>query len=279
MGCFTQFDENIWLRLSANVYNLRSDYDGFVRRFCTVLQSQREAHFLHGHAVHQLRTETCLKSVHAAQLDYQTQYHEFPDRMMYIHRRRAQFNAAESLATLFIRRDFPPEKIGVSVDGDYEILRTLTGVEDLDFTKSEIVANGFRITNDLKATRSANSSELLVIWGTETMGRVQDDQIRDAIFNADAFVAGLDGYMMGPKGLAFIAVNNETLRDTYQPNIISWECRRGFQDRICVLGSRDQSAIAAVPTLMRQYYLMRFLYGKKSQVGEKDGKFQKLNCS
>ena len=63
----------------------------------------------------------------------------------------------------------------------------------------------------------------------------------------------------------------------FQPNVVSWDKSKCLQDRLAMIATRDQSVIATVPVLLRNYYLCKILYGNDSFVGEKDGRFYKLN--
>lgn len=273
MLVFTSFDNTCWVRISANVYNLKSDYTRMAERLTSLFETPKSEFFSHKNSYNQLRTESCVKLVEKAQRENQDEYHAFPDKYVYFKRRAMMFEACQAIAEVFVRGDYASEKIGVGVDGDMELLE---GVEDsfgkigenIEFQKN------FKIRHDLT---SPKDSRFLVTVGTDFIGKVHDDEVRKAIRESDIFIAGMDGYLMGPKGLAFICINNEELRAGFQPNVVSWDKSKCLQDRLAMIATRDQSVIATVPVLLRNYYLCKILYGNDSFVGEKDGRFYKLN--
>merc|ERR1711997_1234689 len=100
----------------------------------------------------------------------------------------------------------------------------------------------FKISTDLNDLEN-NTRKYLVIDASEKIGTgsVADSEIKTAIDKSDVFIAAMDGYLMGPKGLALIVINNKFLRENFHESTISWNYLGEFQDRMAESGTRDYS--------------------------------------
>lgn len=194
-----------------------------------------------------------------------------PDQDMRVDRRRLYFSSCQWIAEHFIGADYPADRIAIGIDGDKELLTMLTA-HIPGTTPDE-----FEITTDLNAVKP-ETKKYLVIHGTASIGMNNDDDVQKSILNSDAFIAGMDGYLMGPKGMALITINDAYLRENFQDPTISWDYNKSFQDRMSQLGSRDYATSYSAGEVVKNYFLMKFMFPDK-MVGEKDGMYHKWNSA
>ena len=234
---FVKFDGKIWLRLSANIYNRKEDYDSFAQSIEKLLNIGETKLFIHDKSTNQLNTHTSVKSIQQKVDYYRNRHNENPDRDMRVERRRLYNSACQWVADHLIG-GYSAEKIGLGIEGSQSLLDML-----VNHTKGTN-SSQFTVSTDLSRKKLSSFSErtgagYLVIDGSEAIGSVSDSDIKSAIDESDVFIAAMDGYLMGPKGLALMVVNNRFLRENFHESTISWNFLGEFQDRMEESGTRD----------------------------------------
>merc|ERR1712045_834054 len=138
-------------------------------RLTALFSTPKSELFSHNCSYNELRTESSLKSVEKAQRENQNLYHNFPDKYVYFKRRPMMFEACQAISEIFIRGDYPSEKVGVGVDGDFELLE---GVKD------SFGEDNLEIFYEIEGFEKSDNGKFSVVMGTDFIGKVHDDEIR-----------------------------------------------------------------------------------------------------
>lgn len=278
---WTGFDDQWWIRVSCNIYNFVEDYKNLAVHFDYVLNQMSKADFYnHQQNFASLNTHSPSSLVTSALKNYRHLHQSNPDLDMRVERRKHFYNAANEIAVEFIGNNFPTENLGFGLDGAEDLLDAVRDMIDIDFSGQE---SDFLITDNLEAEKG--SYKYLIIDGTKEVGKYpngiadipdNDAKFKQAIQTADIFILGMDAYLMGPKGLALIAINNDFLRQSFQPTIVSWDTENSFQSKTSMQATRDYAPAYAGYDTIKSFLLSRFLF-PDSKTGYFNGRYQKYN--
>ena len=271
VATWTYFENNWHIRLSCNIYNREKDYKEFADTLDQVLSTKKEDFFMHTKPTYSLKTHAVVRDTHEALKNYRHEHQNNPDKDMVMNLPRYWFSACKAISEEFIANDYPVENVGIGMEGDEDLLDAV--LHTTGTTKSD-----FQVEYSLLAERDPSKGKYFVIVGSNEVGKnFNDQETRAAVLKSDIFITAMDGYLMGPRGSAFIAINHPDLREKYQPNIVSWNYYNTFQSRTQQQATRDYAPGYAAYDTIKNYLLAEFLF-VDSFVGEKDGMFYKLNA-